>query len=105
MEKITKKLVMALMAYRMLKKNKGTRTKRRKSKSHHRNRRQAEALLQEGIDDGLFHQQYCMTPDSFFKLVSLLWNDLEPMKNVARLHCDHLDVETKMMVMQYTRHN
>ena len=39
-----------------------------------------------------------MSPDSFCKLASLLRNYLEP-KNVPTLRGDHLDVETKMMVM------
>ena len=94
-EKRRKKLCLALVAYRIIKK-KGMKKKRRRTKRR-RNRRLADMLLQEGIDDGLFRVEYRMSPKSFRKLVGLIRDDLEP-KDASRTRKDYLDPETKVMM-------
>ena len=94
-KKRRKKLCLALVAYRIIKK-KGMKKKRRRTKRR-RNRRLADMLLQEGIDDGLFRVEYRMSPKSFRKLVGLIRDDLEP-KDASRTRKDYLDPETKVMM-------
>ena len=84
-EKHQKKLFLALVAYHIIKK-KGMKKHRRRTKRH-QNRRIAEMLLQEGIDDCLFRVEYRMSPESFRKLVGLIRNDLEP-KDASRTRKD-----------------
>jgi hypothetical protein len=96
-EKRQKRLCLALVAYHILKK-KGMKKKRRHSRKRCRNQRSAEMLLQEGIDDGLFQIEYCMSPQSFHKLVGLSRDDLEP-KDASKTQKDYLDPETKVMMM------
>jgi hypothetical protein len=53
--------------------------------------------LQEGIDDGLFHVEFCMSPQAFNKLVELIINDVEP-KDKKMTGKDYLHAETKVMM-------
>jgi hypothetical protein len=72
--------------------------KKRRRRKRHRNQWSAEMLLQEGMDDGLFRVEYRMSLQSFWKLVSLIRDDLEP-KNPSKTRKDYLDPETKVMMM------
>jgi len=94
----SKRVILALMAYQLIKKSgKKNRSHRQRRKMLHRNRQKACSLLQEGIDDGLFKQEYRMGPASFQKLVDLLRDDLRP-HNTSQTRCDFIDPETKVMM-------
>jgi hypothetical protein len=60
-EKRRKRLCLALVAHRSIKK-KGMKKKRHRTKLH-RDRRLADMLLQEGIDEGLFRVEYRLSPE------------------------------------------
>ena len=78
-EKRRKKLCLALVAYRIIKK-KGMKKKRRRTKRR-RNRRLADMLLQEGASMMVCFEESIacrMSPESFRKLVGLIRDDLEP---------------------------
>jgi hypothetical protein len=94
-EKRRKRLCLALVAHRIIQK-KGMKKKRHRTKRR-RDRRLADMLLQEGIDEGLFRIEYRMSPESFRKLVGLVRDDLEP-KDASRTRHGYLDPETKVMM-------
>jgi hypothetical protein len=66
-----KRLCIALLLAHHIMRKKG-RKKKRCHRKRHQNRWLAEMLMQEGIDDGLFPVEYCMSPQSFQKLVFLI---------------------------------
>jgi hypothetical protein len=90
------RLVALVSSYILIKRNKRRKIPAQRAGKKKRTRRDPDVLLQESLDDGLFHREYRMSYTSFCKLFELLGDGLYPSPRNKR--DDVILPKTKLMM-------